>query len=73
MIHGLVQCCVCGQMRNPLDRGVHYRSLDLRWMCADERACHDRAIARTTELDRRRMYRALADVWEQLERQGWRI
>jgi len=73
MIHGLVQCCVCGQFYSPLDRAVQYRSLDLRWMCSAERDCHNRAIARTTARDRAAMYRALNDVFDQLERDGWRI
>lgn len=73
MIHGLVQCCVCGLLHNPLDRAIRYRSLDLRWMCADERACHDRVIARTDDLTRRRMLRALDAAWERLEKDGWRV
>lgn len=80
MIHGLVQCAVCGQMWNPLDPGIAYRSLDLRWMCADEGPCHGRAIERTTELDRRRMQRGLDKAWDAIDavikkaqQEGWRI
>ena len=79
----LVQCAVCGQLHNPMDPAVHYRSLKpdgqpdapggMKWQCADERACHGRAIARTTDLDRRRMFRALDAAWAALEKNGWRI
>jgi hypothetical protein len=37
-----VACCICGQVWDPRDPGVLYRSLDRAWWCDDETACTDR-------------------------------
>jgi hypothetical protein len=74
-----VTCCICGQLWNPADTRVDYRSLDRRWWCADETDCTARrarieaqAIA-TPAADLAAMYRALDQVWAELEQQGWKV
>jgi hypothetical protein len=77
-----VTCCICGQLWNPADPRVDYRSIDRRWWCADETDCTDRR-ARMARLEAHgtstppgtlaAMYRALDQVWAELEQQGWRV
>jgi hypothetical protein len=83
-----VRCCVCGQLWNPGDKRVLYRSMDHKWWCADHSACTERAdailIARagdeTTPDQLAAMYRGLNVAWDilfrridSLQKDGWRI
>lgn len=65
-----VTCCVCLVRWDPADPGVSYRSIDNRWWCTNYRACKDR---KQHAEDVAAMYRALDAVWDQLERDGWRL
>lgn len=64
----LVRCCICGAAWPASSPDVEYRSLDRQWWCADETDCTSRA-ARIKAA----MLAALDRVWDQLERDGWRI
>lgn len=73
-----VFCCVCGVAWHPGEPGVHYRSEDNRWWCADETSCWSSARRRENAetqaaAEIAAMYRALQAVWDDLELNGWRI
>jgi hypothetical protein len=60
---------------HPANPGVMYRSLDKKWWCADEKLCLARVAAApaTDPQDIAAMYRALDQVWADLEANGWRL
>lgn len=62
----LVACAICQHKWNPEDRGVSYRSGDLRWECADEIACLERRRVLIAK-----MQAGLDRVWQELAAAGW--
>ena len=73
-----VFCCVCGEPHNPRRPDVSYRSGDGRWWCTDELACWGRArdadaIMQQHLANVAAMYRALENVWADLEASGWKL
>ena len=67
-------CEHCGHGFPVMDAGVRYRHDAGIFECTDEVARFERrAICQTTAAERAAMYRALDDVFEQLEKQGWKI
>jgi len=67
-----VTCCICGVLWNPADRGVSYRSIDHKWWCTSYTACQAR-VEHARRTDVARMFAALDQVWDQLEKDGWKI
>jgi hypothetical protein len=69
-----VNCAVCGVLWDVACPGVLYRSIDHSWWCASFTACNARAEhSRQHAEEIARMFAALDQVWDQLEKDGWRI
>jgi hypothetical protein len=69
-----VACIICGVLWDAADPGVSYRSIDHSWWCANFRCCNTRVEhSRQRSLEIAKMFAALDSVWDQLEKDGWKI
>jgi hypothetical protein len=78
-VHPHVHCCVCETRHRvgAIPATVEHRLKDKLWQCIDWMDCFQRARAAEWAAahaeEMAALYQALADVWDSLEKEGWRI